>query len=86
VQVAKNLNPSSNFSGFDSVEATLVMPRLGFPQKPREIVDAYTASYWIGLDGFESPTYPAVRGLWQAGVIMSLFANGTANYSAFYEW
>ncbi|KAH6668192.1 concanavalin A-like lectin/glucanase domain-containing protein [Halenospora varia] len=86
VQIAENFNTSSNSSGFDSVEATLVMPRLALPQKPRQQVDEYTASYWIGLDGFLSSTVSTIRGLWQAGVIMSIFTNGTTEYSGFYEW
>ncbi|CZR58546.1 uncharacterized protein PAC_08438 [Phialocephala subalpina] len=86
VQLVDNFNTSSNSSGFALVEATLVMPRLALPQKPRQQVDEYTASYWIGLDGFVSSTLGTARGLWQAGVIMSIRGNGTIEYSGFYEW
>ncbi|KAI6714267.1 hypothetical protein JHW43_003214 [Diplocarpon mali] len=86
VQIAEHFNPSVNASGFNLAEATLVMPHLTLPRCPRQKVDQYTASYWVGLDGFLPSTTPAVRGLWQAGVIMSLWANGSAEYTGFYEW
>jgi hypothetical protein len=84
VQLAKNLNTSSNSSAFASVEATLVMPHLALPKQPRQLVNEYTASFWIGMDGFLSSE--TARGLWQAGVIMSIWDNGTTKYSGFYEW
>lgn len=62
------------------------MPRLSLPQNPRERVDQYTAFFWIGLDGFVPSTDGQVRGLWQAGVTMSLWDNGTTEYSGLYEW
>ncbi|KAK2628570.1 hypothetical protein QTJ16_001673 [Diplocarpon rosae] len=86
VQIAEHFHPSLNSSGFTRVEATLVMPHLAVPRNPRKEVDPYTASYWIGLDGFLPSTDAGVRGLWQAGVIMSLWENGTARYTGFYEW
>tara|TARA_R110002060_G_scaffold39416_10_gene50631 strand:+ start:344 stop:709 length:366 start_codon:yes stop_codon:yes gene_type:complete len=86
VQISEHFNASSNYSGFNSVEATLVMPRLSLPQNPREVVDQYTAFFWIGLDGFVPSTGGGVRGLWQAGVTMSIWDNGTTGYSAFHEW
>ncbi|PBP20494.1 aspergillopepsin-2 [Diplocarpon rosae] len=86
VQIAQHFQPSLNSSGFNLVEATLVMPRLRVPRCPRKEADQYTASYWIGLDGFLPSTDAGVRGLWQAGVIMSLWENGTAQYTGFYEW
>jgi hypothetical protein len=87
VLLAQNFNQSVNGSGFSLVEATLVMPRLAIPEKPHEQADEYTASYWIGLDGFlGSGSSGDVRGLWQAGVIMSIWANGTTEYTGFYEW
>ncbi|KAJ3459955.1 hypothetical protein MRS44_016028 [Fusarium solani] len=71
VRYADKFNISSNSTGFTMVEAILVMPHLSIPKNPREKVDQYTTSYWIGLDGvLSSPTH--VRGLWQAGVIMSI--------------
>lgn len=84
VQLAENFNTWSYSSGFSLVEATLVMPHLALPAKPRQQVDEYTASIWIGLDGFVSPE--TARGLWQAGVIMSIWDNGTTEFSGFYEW
>jgi hypothetical protein len=72
------------FLGFRLVEATLVMPHLALPENPRQQVDEYTASFWIGLDGLVSSN--TARGLWQAGVIMSICDNGTTEYSVFYEW
>jgi hypothetical protein len=65
-------------------EATLVMPHLSIPKKPHKEVDEYTASFWIGLDGVLSSDI--VRGLWQAGVIMSVWPNGTTQYTGFHEW
>ncbi|PVH80838.1 concanavalin A-like lectin/glucanase [Cadophora sp. DSE1049] len=86
VQISVHFNASSNYSGFNSVEATLVMPRLSLPLNPRERVDQYTAFFWIGLDGFVPSTDGMVRGLWQAGVTMSIWDNGTTEYSGFHEW
>lgn len=66
-----------------------MIPKLALPQNPREEVDEYTASAWIGLDGFlpsTSTSATVARGLWQAGVIMSIWGNGTTQYSGFYEW
>lgn len=84
---------NSTWAGFNTVEATLVMPRLAVPSQPSKRVDQYTAAYWIGLDGFvlsgdEAPGTgsDAVRGLWQAGVFMSIWENGTTAYTGFYEW
>lgn len=88
--------PSPNATtgtGFNTVEATLVMPRLAIPKHPSQLVDRYTAAYWIGLDGFvmsgegnEVAGSSTVRGLWQAGVLMSIWDNGTSDYTGFYEW
>lgn len=89
VQVAENLTLTSNSSsGFDLVEATLVMPHLTLPKNPREQVEQYTAAFWLGMDGVVSdPVNPfAVRGLWQAGVIMSVWTNGSIEYNGFHEW
>lgn len=84
---------SSNSTGFNTVEATLVMPRLAIPRNPSKRVDRYTAAYWIGLDGFvlsgdgdQGTGTSTVRGLWQAGVFMSIWENGTTDYTGFYEW
>lgn len=99
--VAETMSPSTNGSssdattwiGFNTVEATLVMPRLAVPKHPSQRVDRYTAAFWIGLDGFvmsgeeEQGVVPStVRGLWQAGVFMSIWDNGTSDYTGFYEW
>lgn len=85
--------PNATWTGFNRVEATLVMPPLAIPKQPSQRVDQYTAANWIGLDGFvlsgeEEPGVPAttVRGLWQAGVFMSIWENGTSDYTGFYEW
>lgn len=87
VQLAESDPSSSGASGFNVAEATLVMPHLEIPKNPAQQVDQFTASYWIGLDGFLSAdSLPGTRGLWQAGVIMSIFANGTTDYTGFYEW
>ncbi|RSL96825.1 hypothetical protein CDV31_013291 [Fusarium ambrosium] len=85
VRYADKFNISSNSTGFTMVEAILVMPHLSIPKNPREKVDQYTVSYWIGLDGVLS-TPTMVRGLWQAGVIMSVWTNGTTEYEGFHEW
>lgn len=88
VQLAES-DPSSNAtsSGFNVAEATLVMPHLELPRNPPQQVDQYTAAYWVGLDGFLlTDSIPGVRGLWQAGVFMSIFVNGTTEYTGFYEW
>lgn len=84
---------STAWTGFDTVQATLVMPRLAIPKNPSKRVDRYTAANWIGLDGFVlsddedlATQTSAVRGLWQAGVFMSIWENGTAEYTGFYEW
>ncbi|PCD43296.1 hypothetical protein AU210_002396 [Fusarium oxysporum f. sp. radicis-cucumerinum] len=84
VRFADNFNLSSNSTGFTMAEATLVMPHLSIPKKPHKEVDEYTASFWIGLDGVLSSDI--VRGLWQAGVIMSVWPNGTTQYTGFHEW
>ncbi|EKD14840.1 aspergillopepsin-2 [Drepanopeziza brunnea f. sp. 'multigermtubi' MB_m1] len=86
VQLAENFNSSSNTSAFNLVEATLVMPHLSIPQNPRARVDRYTVASWIGLDGFPRSDGGGPRGLWQAGVFMSIWENGTTEYSGFYEW
>lgn len=90
VRIAANKASVSPTSlGFTMVEATLVMPCLAVPQNPSQLVDQYTASFWIGLDGFlpsaETPASP-IRGLWQAGVFMSIWENGTTSYTGFHEW
>ncbi|KAJ0121890.1 hypothetical protein J7T55_002399 [Diaporthe amygdali] len=84
---------NSTWAGFNRVEATLVMPRLAIPSHPSERVDQYTAAFWIGLDGFvlsgdeaQGTGTGTVRGLWQAGVFMSIWENGTSAYTGFYEW
>lgn len=84
---------TTTWAGFDAVEGTLVMPRLSLPMHPSKLVDRYTAAYWIGLDGFlmsgdedEGTGSNTVRGLWQAGVFMSIWENGTSDYTGFYEW
>ncbi|KAH7163501.1 concanavalin A-like lectin/glucanase domain-containing protein [Dactylonectria estremocensis] len=84
VRFADNYNTSSNTTGFTIAEATLVMPHLSIPKKPHKKAKQYTASYWIGLDGYLSSEI--VRGLWQAGVIMSVWPNGTTEYTGFHEW
>lgn len=84
VRFADNYNLSSNTTGFTMVEATLVMPHLSIPNKPHEKTTQYTAAYWIGLDGYFSSEI--IRGLWQAGVIMSVWPNGTTEYTGFHEW
>lgn len=85
-----NSSLSSNASGptgFNLAEGTLIIPSLSLPCQPHEQVDQYTASFWVGLDGFLlSDSLPGVRGLWQAGLIASLSVNGTATYTGFYEW
>ncbi|KAL2276176.1 hypothetical protein FJTKL_01338 [Diaporthe vaccinii] len=84
---------STTLTGFDTVEGTLVMPRLAIPSHPSQRVDRYMAAYWIGLDGFvmsddegQGTGTSTVRGLWQAGVFMSIWENGTSDYTGFYEW
>lgn len=84
VRFADNYNISSNTTGFTMAEATLVMPHLSIPKKPHEKATQYTASYWIGLDGYLSSEI--IRGLWQAGVEMSVWPNGTTEYTGFHEW
>ncbi|KAF5021014.1 hypothetical protein F66182_6945 [Fusarium sp. NRRL 66182] len=84
VRFADNFNLSANSTGFTMVEATLVMPHLSIPTEPHTKVEQYTASFWIGLDGFLSSE--VIRGLWQAGVIMSVWPNGTTQYTGFHEW
>lgn len=90
VRLAPNVASISPTSlGFTTVEATLVMPCLSIPENPSQLVDQYRASFWIGLDGFlPSTETPAstVRGLWQAGVFMSIWENGTTSYTGFHEW
>ncbi|KAM5346241.1 hypothetical protein ACJ41O_009246 [Fusarium nematophilum] len=86
-RIADKFNTSSNSTGFTMVEATLIMPHLSIPKKPREKVDQYTTSYWIGLDGvLPTGENEIVRGLWQAGVIMSVWTNGATEYAGFHEW
>lgn len=93
VRLALAETPNATWTGFNRVEATLVMPPLAIPKQPSQRVDQYTAANWIGLDGFvlsgeEQPGTPetTVRGLWQAGVFMSIWENGTSQYTGFYEW
>lgn len=89
VQLANSTHSSnaSGPSGFNLAEGTLIIPTLSLPSQPHEQVDQYTASFWIGLDGFLlSDSLPGVRGLWQAGIMASLFVNGTTSYTGFYEW
>ncbi|KAJ4397777.1 hypothetical protein N0V93_002014 [Gnomoniopsis smithogilvyi] len=89
VQLANSsLSPNaSGPSGFNLAEATLIIPTLSLPSNPHEQVDLYTASFWVGLDGFLlSDSIPGVRGLWQAGIFGSLSVNGTVSYTGFYEW
>lgn len=68
---------------FSSVEATLIVPHLQLPNHPEEIVDQYSGSFWIGIDGYKSPPH---SGLWQAGVMMHIWTNGTREYVPFWEW
>ncbi|KAK9413009.1 hypothetical protein SUNI508_12204 [Seiridium unicorne] len=82
VRIAERFNGTAG--GYDRVKATLVMPQLYIPTKPHQESDEYTASYWIGLGGFLSSS--TVSGLWQAGVIMSIWNNGSTEYKGFYEW
>lgn len=83
VRLAERFNGTAG--GFNRAEGTLVMPQLSIPANPHgEEVDQYTAAYWVGLGGFVS-TSP-VSGLWQAGVVMSIFDNGSTQYTGFYEW
>ncbi|KAI0470038.1 concanavalin A-like lectin/glucanase domain-containing protein [Xylariaceae sp. FL0804] len=70
-------------SAFSFVEATLIIPSLQLPVNPREQRASYSASVWVGLDGYDSP-YPS--GLWQSGINMTILANGTTAYNAWYEW
>ncbi|KAG4436336.1 hypothetical protein IFR05_008189 [Cadophora sp. M221] len=89
VQIAENLTLTSNSSsGFDLVEATLVIPHLALPKTPREQVEQYTSAFWLGMDGVVSDQVNpfAVRGLWQAGIIMSLWTNESVEYKGFHEW
>ncbi|ETS86220.1 hypothetical protein PFICI_00048 [Pestalotiopsis fici W106-1] len=83
VRIAERFNGTAG--GFDRVEATLVMPELSIPANPRQQSDEYTASFWIGFSGFLSSA-TALSGLWQAGVVMSIWENGTTEYTGFYEW
>lgn len=82
VRLAERFNGTAG--GFDRVEATLVIPELAIPKNPHAPSDEYTAAYWIGLGGFLSSN--VVKGLWQAGVIMSIWNNGSTEYMGFYEW
>ena len=60
------------------------MPHMSLPTKPHELVDQYTFSYWIGLDGYKSGPY---SGLWQAGIVGHIFTNGSnTQYVPFWEW
>ncbi|CAN8101482.1 unnamed protein product [Discula destructiva] len=87
VQIANTALVPNATSGFDIAEATLIMPHLNLPATPQRAAELYTASYWIGLDGFLPGDGAPVRGLWQAGVIMSVNASTSApTYSGFYEW
>lgn len=90
--VAETTN-STTWTGFNTVEGTLVIPRLAVPSQPSKRVDRYTAAYWVGLDGFvmsedtpQGTGTSTVRGLWQAGIFMSIWENGTSDYTGFYEW
>lgn len=74
----------NNTSPFSSIEGTLILPRLSLPSNPQNIVDQYSFSYWIGLDGYQSP---GGSGLWQAGVVGHIFPhNNTRKYVGFWEW
>ncbi|KAH6646231.1 concanavalin A-like lectin/glucanase domain-containing protein [Truncatella angustata] len=82
IRIAERFNGTAG--GFDRVEATLVMPQLSIPEKPNKQSDEYTAAFWIGFGGFLSSS--TVSGLWQAGIIMSIWNNGSTEYKGFYEW
>lgn len=99
--VADNTSASINASslksttcmGFNTVQATLVMPRLALPRHPSRRIYRYTAATWIGLDGSVmsddedlGTQTSTVCGLWQARVFMSIRENVTAAYTEFYEW
>lgn len=74
----------NNTSPFSSIEGTLILPRLSLPSNPQKTVDQYSFSYWIGLDGYQSP---GGSGLWQAGVVGHIFPhNNTRQYVGFWEW
>lgn len=74
----------NNTSPFSSIEGTLILPRLSLPSNPQKTVDQYSFSYWIGLDGYQSP---GGSGLWQAGVVGHIFPhNNTRKYVGFWEW
>lgn len=68
-------------ASFSSVEALLIIPQhLELPTHPENVVDQYSASFWVGIDGWKS------RGLWQAGVVMHLWEDGTREFVPFWEW
>lgn len=74
----------NNTSPFSSIEGTLILPHLSLPNNPQKTVDQYSFSYWIGLDGYQSP---GGSGLWQAGVVGHIFPhNNTRKYVGFWEW
>lgn len=74
----------NNTSPFSSIEGTLILPHLSLPSNPQKTVDQYSFSYWIGLDGYQSP---GGSGLWQAGVVGHIFPhNNTRKYVGFWEW
>lgn len=74
----------NNTSPFSAIEGTLILPRLSLPSNPQKTVDQYSFSYWIGLDGYQSP---GGSGLWQAGVVGHIFPhNNTRKYVGFWEW
>ncbi|KAI9354847.1 peptidase A4 family-domain-containing protein [Zopfochytrium polystomum] len=76
--------------------------QLRVPEHPASPVppppdDRYTVSAWVGLDGWTgddpvaavanvSSAAGTASGLWQAGVEMSVYANGTTEFVPWYEW
>lgn len=77
---------ATDAANFTSTSATLIVPDLKVPQHPHEVVDQYSAAFWLGLDGFPTGYTPLQSGLWQVGILGNVSTDGTTEWMGFYEW
>ncbi|KAG8156413.1 hypothetical protein KVR01_013754 [Diaporthe batatas] len=56
------------------------VPKAAVPTEKEAGLKEYTASAWVGLDGYNC------KGLWQAGVDSIVESSGETSFYAWYEW
>ncbi|CAG8983541.1 hypothetical protein HYALB_00004342 [Hymenoscyphus albidus] len=77
---------TSTPANFTSASGTLIVPSLSIPERPKEVADQYSVSFWVGMEGVPENNAPFARGLWQAGIQGNIYVNGTKTYIPWYEW